>query len=145
MSGCIIEDNLAGSNLWSNPNGAVISAACLLTLPTGRVPAKFEEELKLAIVAFSRYSGGKRDAIVPLAKQSKGFYEKVGAEWFRLSQIHTGPHAGQWLVSIRWPDWATYGNGQQALAGDVEHQKLLAEVGALIQLQDRTIVVSVDL
>ena len=99
----------------------------------------------MAVVAFSRYSGGKRDAIVPLAKKSKAFYEKAGAEWFHVSQIHTGPHAGQWLVSSRWSDWGTYGNGQQALGGDVEHQKLLAEVRALIQLQDRTIVVSIDL
>ena len=69
----------------------------------------------MAVVTFSRYSGGNRDALIPLGKQSKAFHEKAGAEWLRVSLIHTGPHAGQWLVSIRWPDWAAYGKGQQTL------------------------------
>ena len=99
----------------------------------------------MAVVTFSRYSGGNRDALIPLGKQSKAFHEKAGAEWLRVSLIHTGPHAGQWLVSIRWPDWAAYGKGQQTLAGDAAFQKVMAEVGKLVQLQDRMVVVSVDL
>ena len=99
----------------------------------------------MAVVVFVRYSGGKRDALVPLAKKSKVIHEKAGAEWFRISQIYTGPHAGQWLLSVRWPDWATYGKGVQALAGDAALQKLIAEVATMTKLEDRTIVVSVDL
>ena len=96
-------DGLASmAGLSSNPKGAVISAACVSTLSTGRIPAKPEKELQMAVVAFVRYSGGKRDSVVAAAKKGKAFNEKAGAEWFRLSQIHTGPHTGQWLVSI-WP------------------------------------------
>ena len=99
----------------------------------------------MAVVTFVRYSGGKRDAVVAAAKQGKAFLEKAGAEWVRLSLIHTGPHAGQWLISIRYPDWATYGKAQQALAGNAAYQKFLADNTAMVQLQERTIVVGIDL
>jgi hypothetical protein len=98
----------------------------------------------MAVVTFVRYSGGKWDAVINAVKQGKTFLEKAGAEWVRLSQIHTGPHAGQWLVSIRYPDWATYGKAQQALTSNAAYQKFLADNVAMVQLQERTIVVGID-
>ena len=99
----------------------------------------------MAVVSHTRWSGGNRDAIVAAAKKAKTIHEKAGAEFLRLGQIQTGPHAGQWLVTVRHTDWETYGKAMQTLAGNAAWQKLLAEVGAMSQLIDRTVVVSIDL
>ena len=99
----------------------------------------------MAVVVMQRFSGGDRDAAIARSKRAKVFFEKAGAEWLRLGEIHTGAHAGQRLMSIRWPDWATYGKAMQSLAGDPEFQKLLAESRANTKLEERTIVVGIDL
>jgi len=99
----------------------------------------------MSVTQLTRYNGGTRDAIVAAAKKSKTIHEKAGAEAFRLGQIHTGPHAGQWVVSTRYPDWETYGKARQALASNTAFQKLMAEVEAMSQTVDRTIIVGVDL
>jgi hypothetical protein len=85
----------------------------------------------MSVTSLTRYNGGKRDAMVALAKKAKPIHQKSGAELLRLGQIHTGPHAGQWVVSVRYPDWEAYGKARQALAGDTAYQKLTAEVEAV--------------
>jgi hypothetical protein len=99
----------------------------------------------MAVVNLSRFSGGKRDAMIAAAKQAKAAHEKAGAELFQLGQIHTGPWAGQWLVTIRWADWKSYGKGQQALADNTEFQKLMADVVAMATLESRTLGNTLDL
>jgi hypothetical protein len=99
----------------------------------------------MAITIINRWNGGSRDAIVPIAKRAKAALEKAGAESFQMSQIHTGPHAGQWVTATRYSDWETYGKTTQALASNAAYQKILADVGAKAQLADRMIIVGVDL
>jgi len=57
---------------------------------------------------------------------------------FAWEQIHTGEHAGQWLVSIIYPDWATYGKATQSLAEDAEHTKLRDKFAESARMEDRT-------
>ena len=99
----------------------------------------------MAITVLTRFSGGNRDAMIALAKQAKPIVEQAGAEFFRLSQIYTGQWAGQLAVASRYPDWATYGQAQQALAGNAAYQALLAEANAISHLEGRTILTSIDL
>ncbi len=99
----------------------------------------------MAVVVMTRYSGGDRESAIARSKRAKGFVEKAGAEWLRLAEIHTGVHAGHRLVSIRYPDWVTYGKVMQSLAGDAEFQKLMSEVRANAKLEERTVLVSMDL
>jgi hypothetical protein len=101
--------------------------------------------MEMAITILIRRNGGEREAMVALAKKAKAIFEKVGAEWVRLNQFHTGPHTGQWLVAIRYPDWTTYGKASEALASDAAFQKFLEEVGAISELVERTVLVSTDL
>jgi hypothetical protein len=112
---------------------------------TGGIPANTEEELEMAVTQLMRWNGGTRDSLIDLGKQAKALWEKAGAESFRVAQIHTGPNVGQWLVAVRFPDWAAYGKAMQSLASDAAYRKFLAEVGAISELVDRTVVVGIDL
>ena len=98
----------------------------------------------MAVAQLTRLTGGNRDTVVALGKQAKAIFEKVGGE-YRVGQIHTGPHAGQWVTSVRFPDWETYGKAHQPLASDTAAQKLLAEALTTAQVADRAVIVGVDL
>jgi hypothetical protein len=98
----------------------------------------------MAVTQLTRWTGGNRDAVVALGKQGKALAAKVGGE-YRVGQIHTGPHAGQWLTSVRYPDWETYGKAQQAMASDAAFQKLMADALATAQVADRAVIVGIDL
>jgi hypothetical protein len=37
-----------------------------------------------------------------IARQAKKIFEKHGAEFLRLYRFHTGPWAGEWLVTTRY-------------------------------------------
>jgi hypothetical protein len=100
-------------------------------------------ELEMAITILIRRNGDEHDAMIAFAKRGKAIIEKTGAEW-SLSQVHTGPHTGQWVVAIRYPDWTTYGKANEALASDTTFQKFMSEVGAVSQLVDRTVLVGID-
>ena len=98
----------------------------------------------MAVTVASRWKGGSRDAVVVFGKQLKPLVEKLGGE-YRVGQIHTGPNVGQWIATLRFPDWETYGKASHASAHDPALQKVLAEVMAVAELLDRTIILGVDL
>jgi len=60
----------------------------------------------------------------------------------RVSQVFTGPYAGQFLAAARFPDRETCG---KATSTDAEYQSILAEVHQVGELHGRSIVVSLDL
>ena len=99
----------------------------------------------MVIVQFTRFKGGTPEEIIPRAKRAKAIIEKHGAEWYRISRIHTGPSVGEWLVSVRYADWATYGKVQEAVSKDADFQQLQAETLSKSQMVGRMISVSVDL
>jgi hypothetical protein len=98
----------------------------------------------MAVTSISRWNGGSRADVVAFAKKLKPIFRKVEGE-YQADQIYSGPHAGQWLISIRYRDWETYGKAMQALTNDTAYLEVLADVGAISQLTDRTLVVAVDL
>jgi hypothetical protein len=97
----------------------------------------------MSVTAYTRYSGGNRDTLIAIGKQAKPILEEAGAEMVRIGQLHTGPHAGDLLAAVRYPDWETYGKAQQSLAGDTAFQKLMTEVASY--LTDRIVVAEIDL
>jgi hypothetical protein len=99
----------------------------------------------MSVTSLSRWNGGNRDTAVANVKKAKPVLEKLGAGSVRLGQIHTGPHAGQWVTAVTYPDWETLGKAQQALASDATYQKVLADAGAVGPLADRAIIVGIDL
>ena len=97
----------------------------------------------MTITVFSRFSGSSRDAFVAVAKKAKPIIEKAGAEMVRMGQLHTGPHAGDLLVAIRYPSWETYGKAQQSLSGNAAYRALYSQVAS--HLADRIVVDGIDL
>ena len=71
----------------------------------------------MTITSVARWNGGSREAVLALGKQIKPIHAKYGGE-ARIEHIHTGPHAGQWLISISYPDWETYGTGKYEKCAD---------------------------
>jgi hypothetical protein len=98
----------------------------------------------MVVTQMTRWTGGNRDAVVAAAKKAKPHVEKAGGELL-LGQIHTGPHAGQWLTAARYPNWEIFGKAAQTLAGDAAYQKLLAGVSETNPIAGRVILVGVDL
>ena len=99
----------------------------------------------MAIVQFTRFKGGKPEEMIASAKKAKVFWEKNGAEWFRMSRFHTGAMAGEWLISVRFPDWLAYGKAHEALSKDHEYQQILAGVMGKAELTGRNVAVGIDL
>jgi hypothetical protein len=99
----------------------------------------------MAIVQFSRFKGGDLEQVIKNARAAKQIVEKHGAEFFRLSQFHTGQWAGEWLVTTRCANWEVYGKLQEALAKDPDFAKVLAQARELGELRGRNIAVGIDL
>ena len=97
----------------------------------------------MTVTSVARWNAKSREDILATAKKVKPIHAKYGGE-FRLEQIHTGPHAGQWLVSITYPDWETYGKATPALAKDAEHTKVRNKFAESARMEDRTILVGHD-
>jgi hypothetical protein len=98
----------------------------------------------MAVAVLSRWSGGDREKFTATAKKAKPILEKVGAE-VRAGIIYTGPHAGQWVTTSRYPDWESYGKAMQSLTSDPTAQKMLAEMTAAFKLESRTVISGIDL
>jgi uncharacterized protein DUF6854 len=98
----------------------------------------------MAIVNVSRWKGNLAQAM-PLAKEAAAIVKKHGAAYMRMGPCYSGPHAGQLYIAISFADWATFGRAQQALAADVNFQKLYAEASKVVELQERSLLVTEDL
>jgi hypothetical protein len=97
----------------------------------------------MTITSVARWNGPSREEILAAGKKIKPIHSKYGGA-LRIEQIHTGPHSGQWLISISYPDWETYGKATQALADDAEHTKLRNQFAKTSHMDERTILVSYE-
>jgi hypothetical protein len=99
----------------------------------------------MPIVQFTRFKTDKPDEMVKIVRQAKKIFERHGAEFLRLSRFHTGPWAGELLVSTRYASWEVYGKVQEAVANDPEFAQVQADGMKIAELQARNIAVSIDL
>ena len=63
----------------------------------------------------------------------------------RLSRFHSGPWAGEWLVTTRYSNWEAYGKAQDAVAKDPEFAQVQVDGMKIAELQGRNIAVGIDL
>ena len=98
----------------------------------------------MSVTVLTRWNGGSRDQFVTAGKKVAPIFKNLGGE-FRIGQIYSGPYAGQFMSSMRCPDWETYGRVMAAVAEDSKYQKTLAEGLMFSQLADRTVIVGVEL
>jgi len=94
----------------------------------------------MTVSILSRWTA-KQEDVLRIGRRAKSIYEKHGAE-MRVSQVFTGPYAGQFLAAARFPDRETCG---KATSTDAEYQSILAEVHQVGELHGRSIVVSLEL
>jgi hypothetical protein len=98
----------------------------------------------MAIVSVSRWEGPAEQA-EPIARQTASVLKGVGATSFRFGPCFAGPDAGKLFVAITYPDWATFGRAQQALANHAEYQRLYAEALKIGRLHDRSLIMVEEL
>ena len=98
----------------------------------------------MSVTVMTRYKGGKQEDVTPLAKKVKAIHLKHGAEVYRIGRFHTGPYVGEWLVVVRYADWAAYAKAQGSLAGDAEYQKIGTQVAKIAEVTGRNFVVGLD-
>jgi hypothetical protein len=99
----------------------------------------------MPIVQFTRFKTDKPEDMTKIVRQAKKIFEKHGAEFLRLSRFHTGPWAGELLVTTRYANWEVYGKVQEAVAKDPEFAQVMADGLKIAELQGRNIAVSIDL
>lgn len=95
----------------------------------------------MPIIAISRWKGSYERAL-PLARQNATILKRHGATAVRVGTCYSGPDTGQLYALVTFPDWATYGRAQQAMAGDAEYQRLMSEGLSIIELVDRSVIVA---
>src|SRR5579863_10116464 len=98
----------------------------------------------MSVTVMVRYKGGTQEQLMPLAKKVKPIHQKHGAEIYRAARFHTGPYVGEWLVVLRYADWAAYAKAQSGLAGDAEYQKIIAQVAKHAEVTSRNFLVDLD-
>ena len=84
------------------------------------------------VTVLVRMSGGDRDTLIGLGKQAKSIVEKAGAESFSLVQVFTGPHTGDLLVAVRFPNWDVLGKAQQSFSNDPAFLALAAQIAPCV-------------
>ncbi|MCK1740710.1 hypothetical protein IVA80_07445 [Bradyrhizobium sp. 139] len=99
----------------------------------------------MPIVQFTRFKTDKVEETIQIIRQAKKIFEKHGAEFLRLSRFHTGPWAGELLVTTRYSSWEDYGKVQEAMAKDPEFAQVQADGMKIAELRGRNIAVSIDL
>jgi hypothetical protein len=98
----------------------------------------------MSIVIVTRWKS-TLDQALPIAREVAPVLKKHGAVSVRFGPCYAGPDAGKLYVAITFPDWASFGRAQQALAADAQWQKLYAQALKIGELQDRSIIVAEDL
>jgi hypothetical protein len=102
--------------------------------------------IDMAVTVVARWKTPDIAAAAATTRRAKAFWKKHGVQDVRLSQIFTGPHTGQFLVTMVYADMPTYAKVQAAGNADPEFQKIIAQIrddGALIQ--EREILLGIDL
>ena len=100
----------------------------------------------MSVTVVSRWTTPNVEASMAIAKRAKAIWKKNGAQDFRLSQIYSGEHSGQWLVATVFDDMAAFGKSATAISSDADMQQIQqenAKLGAV--MLERLILVGTDL
>ena len=99
----------------------------------------------MAFVVVSRWKSDRdlKD-IVRICKQAKAHWQRHGAADFQLTRFQTGAWAGEFLISITFPNAATYGKALDDMPTDSEFMAVMAEAQSAAQLMGRNTLISID-
>ena len=92
-----------------------------------------------AVSAVTFYKGGSLGD-VRAAPDASAFLLGFGASDYSLSRVTAGLRAGQWMVTVRCADWASYGAVQDKAAADPGFNTLLARVAGWADMTERLVV-----
>ena len=99
----------------------------------------------MAYVVVSRWkSGADVKEIVRVCKQAKAHWQRHGAEGFQLTRFQTGLWVGEYLVTITFPNAASYGKALDDMPKDPEFSAVIAEANKVAQLVGRQTLISID-
>jgi hypothetical protein len=98
----------------------------------------------MSVSAISFYRGGTVENVTPLAKRMKTALLKYGVS-YQLSRFQTGQNVGEWVVVVRYADWAAYAKAQDAFVHDPEHRQVVTEISELVTLIRRDLAVDLEL
>jgi hypothetical protein len=111
----------------------------------GRVDARSEEASKSGRNRHAAYRFAAlglracgQEKVEPIAKSIRPILLSHGAD-LRLGRIFSGRYTGQFLATVRYPDWERLGRTMNATVSDAEFQKAVAEADRLCELQSRSI------
>ena len=91
----------------------------------------------MAINMVIRRQGDHNDPrLEALRQQGVPILKKHGAVAHRFGYYHSGPHAGQILIVLTYPDLATHERALQAMAMDADWTKVAEEVDKIAPLQE---------
>ncbi len=99
----------------------------------------------MSIIQLSRFKSNNAEEMKKIGKQAKALFEKHGAETLHGHIFHSGPFAGEWLITTRYASWEAYGKAQGALAKDPAWAKQLGHLSTVAELTARSLAVEVDL
>lgn len=92
-----------------------------------------------------RYQGGNTPALVQAVQRIHPFFLRHGVQRVRFHRFHYGPHLGEYLLELRYPNWETFGVAQAAWSKDDWYRKHGAEVMRMTRTADRTFAVGLPL
>jgi hypothetical protein len=98
----------------------------------------------MAVIVVARWTGDFEQA-KPLVKEVASGLKRHGALSVRVGPIYSGAHAGQTLTAVSFPDWETFGKGQQAMVSDPQLQKPYSEATKILELQERNVILAEDI
>ena len=98
----------------------------------------------MPISAVSFYRGGTVETVTPLAKRMKAVLLKYGVA-YRVSRVQTGQDVGEWMIVAQYADRAAHDQALEDFVHDPEHRQVVAELGQIVTLVRRELVVDLDL
>ena len=99
----------------------------------------------MAIRLVTHRKGGNTADITAVAKRLKAAVMRHGAEAFQLSVEIAGPTAGQWVLTINFSDWNSYGRAMTAAMAEPDVQGILTELDRVAEMTSRRLIAVVEI
>src|SRR6516162_2079327 len=103
-----------------------------------------KQEETMAIYLVTHRKGGSSAEVIPAVSRLKALATKHGAEDLQLHTEVAGPAAGQWVLAIKFSDWASYGKAMESAQADPAARAALADLDKITEMTSRRLGVGVD-
>ena len=91
----------------------------------------------MAVNMVVRRKGDYQDPrLMPLRKEGISLLKKHGATLHKFGYYHSGPHAGQILVVVAYPDVATHEQAMKSMSEDADWTRVAGEIEKIAPLEE---------